>query len=242
FRKGWVIYSFGFVLLLTSCSPDASFKDLWMTEDYKAQQYFDNEKYEEAARLFSDPLRKGTAYFKGEDYASAIKSFEMDTTAQGRYNLGLAYYKIGNLNSAKQAFDQAVALDATFIAASTNAALTTNLIASQRIAIGEVEEVSEAAAQENIQNTDPEDLGGGGQEADDEDMKKERKEETVSTEIRLGKELEEVPDEFEGGKQDESQKILMRKVDDDPALFLKRKFRYQVRVKQLKPKENQKKW
>jgi Ca-activated chloride channel family protein len=54
--------------------------------------------------------------------------------------------------------------------------------------------------------------------------------------------LEEVPDEFVGGKQDESQKILMRKVDDDPAIFLKRKFRYQVRVKQIKPKENQKKW
>ena len=117
------------------------------------------------------------------------------------------------------------------------------MIASQRSEIGEVEEASgDEAAAENIQNSDPEDLGGGGQEATDEDMKKERKEETVATDIRMGKELEEVPEEFKGGKQDESQKILMRKVDDDPAIFLKRKFRYQVKVRQIKPKEDQKKW
>ncbi len=242
FRKGWVIYSLAMVVLLTSCSSDATFKDLWMTDDYKAQQYFDTEKYKEAAPLFSDPLRKGTAYFKDEDYARAIQSFEMDSSAQGRYNLGLAYYKIGNLNSAKQAFDEAVSLDSTFTNASINSSRTTALIASQRIEIGEVEEASEESAAENIQNKDPEDLGGGGDEATEEEMKKERKEETVATDMRMGKELEEVPDEFEGGKQDDSQKILMRKVDDDPALFLKRKFRYQVKVKQIKPKENQKKW
>jgi Ca-activated chloride channel family protein len=243
FRKGWVIYSIFMVLVLGSCSSESSFKDLWTTDDYKAQQYFDSGNYEEAAPLFTDHLRKGIAYYKAEDYTQAIQSFEMDTSAQGRYNLGLAYYKIGNLNSAKQAFDMAVSLDASFTNASINASRTTAMIASQRSEIGEVEEASEdEAAAENIQNSDPEDLGGGGQEATDEDMKKERKEETVATDIRKGKELEEVPDEFEGGKQDESQKILMRKVDDDPAIFLKRKFRYQVKVKQIKPKEDQKKW
>ena len=242
FRKGWVIYSIFMVLLLSSCSSESSFKDFWTTDDYKAQQYFDSGNYEQAAPLFTDQLRKGIAYYKYEDYARAIQSFEMDTSAQGRYNLGLAYYKIGNLNSAKQAFDEAVSLDSSFTNASINASRTTAMIASQRSEIGEVEEASEESAAENIQNSDPEDLGGGGQEATDEDMKKERKEETVATEIRMGKELEEVPDEFEGGKQDESQKILMRKVDDDPAIFLKRKFRYQVKVKKIKPKEDQKKW
>jgi Ca-activated chloride channel family protein len=243
FRKGWVIYSLALVILLSSCSSESSFKDLWTTDDYKAQKYFDQGNYKDAAPLFTDPIRRGISYYKDQDYAQAIQSFELDTTAQGRYNLGLAYYKTGNLNSAKRAFDEAVSLDSTFTSASINASRTTNLIASKRSEIGEVEEAStEGPPAENIQNTDPEDLGGGGQEADKEDMKKERKEETVSTDIRLGKELEEVPEEFKGGKQDNSQKILMRKVDEDPALFLKRKFRYQVRIKKIKPKEGQKKW
>lgn len=242
FRKGWVIYSVSLVLLLSSCSSESSFKDLWTTDNYKAQQYFDNGNYEQAAPLFTDPLRKGIAYYKGEDYARSIQAFEMDSSAQGLYNLGLAYYKMGNLNSAKRAFDEAVSLDSSFTNASINAAKTTELIASKQNEIGEVEEASEDEKAENIQNSGPEDLSGGGQEATDEDMKKERKEETVGTDTRMGKELEEVPEDFQGGSQENSQKVLMRKVDDDPSLFLQRKFRYQVKVKQLKPKEDQKKW
>jgi len=51
-----------------------------------------------------------------------------------------------------------------------------------------------------------------------------------------------VPDNFEAGRQDESQKVLMRKVDDDPALFLKRKFAHQAKTKNLKPKNDNKPW
>jgi len=78
-------------------------------------------------------------------------------------------------------------------------------------------------------------LSGGGQEATEEDMKKERKEETAATDMRKGKELDELPPDFEPGQKDDSQKVLMRKVDDDPALFLKRKFQYQVKKNKLKP-------
>ena len=73
-------------------------------------------------------------------------------------------------------------------------------------------------------------------------MEKERKEETANTDIRKGKELDEVPDNFESGKQDESQKILMRKVDDDPALFLKRKFAHQLKTKGNKPENEGIEW
>jgi len=73
-------------------------------------------------------------------------------------------------------------------------------------------------------------------------MEKERLEETVGTDVRKGKELEEVPDDFESGKQDAAQKVLMRKVDDDPALFLQRKFRYQVKKDGVKPVKNLDKW
>ena len=59
---------------------------------------------------------------------------------------------------------------------------------------------------------------------------------------RKGKELDEVPDNFESGKQDNSQKVLMRKVDDDPSLFLKRKFKHQVKQQNLKQPTNIKRW
>ena len=95
---------------------------------------------------------------------------------------------------------------------------------------------------ENEENKSPEDLSGGGQEATKEQMEQKRLEETVNTDIRKGKELDEVPEDFESGKQNTSQKVLMRKVDDDPALFLKRKFQYQVKKENIKPLKNADKW
>ncbi len=243
FRKGWVIYSLLILVGLSSCNSNSTFKNLWFTRDYQAQQLYERGDFEQAADLFSDPLRKGVAYYRAGDYKQAVNAFEQDTTAMGVYNLGLAYYKNGDYAAAGLAFGKAVEMNPEMGDARTNQTLM------QQMAIGtdEVnpEEAEEAAAEQtdqNIENKDMEDLGGGGQEATKDDMEKERKEEIANTDIRKGKELDEVPDNFESGKQDESQKILMRKVDDDPALFLKRKFAHQVKTKGNKPENEGIEW
>ena len=242
FRKGWVIYSFLFLICFSSCDPNQSFKDLWLTDDYKAQVFYTEGRYQEAATLFTQPLRKGLAYYKSDMYYEAIEAFSKDSTAQGQYNLGLAYYKAGELTLANTAFKNAGDLDPDMEAAVTNMEITQNLIDNSENLIEDAEEFNDTELAKNIENKDMEDLGGGGQEATEEDMKKERKEETVTTDIRKGKELDEVPENFEGGEQDNSQKVMMRKVDDDPSLFLRRKYRHQVKTKNIKPKPNLKKW
>ncbi len=95
---------------------------------------------------------------------------------------------------------------------------------------------------ENMQNQGEEDFSGGGQEATEEDLKVERQEETVTTDITTAEEMEEVPENIESGQQNTAQKILLRKVNDDPGLFLKRKFEREVKTKNLKPKEGANKW
>lgn len=242
FRKGWVIYSFLFLICFSSCGSEMNLKDIWLTNDYKAQEFYNAENYQKAAELFTQPIWKGLAYYKSEQYYEAIEAFSQDSTAQGQYNLGLAYYKAGELTLANMAFKNAGALDPNMSAAANNQAITQNLIDNSQNLIEEAEEFNEEKAADNIENSGPEDLGGGGQEATEEDMKKERKEETVDTDTRKGKELDEVPDDFKSEKQDNSQKVLMRKVDDDPSLFLKRKFRHQVKTKKIKPKDNLNKW
>ena len=128
--------------------------------------------------------------------------------------------------------------------AKTNQQITQQIISGENEA--SVEEAQEAEKEKQIgqneQNKSPEDLSGGGQEATKKDMEKERLEETVNTDVRKGKELDEVPEDFQSGKQDPAQKVLMRKVDDDPALFLQRKFRYQVKKDGVKPVKNLDKW
>jgi Ca-activated chloride channel family protein len=245
FRKGWVVFSIVFMVSLSSCSNEnQSFKDLWETKDYQAQKLVDKGEFVEAGETYIDPLRKGVAYYKAGYFEEAINAFEKDTTAMGVYNLGISYYKNGNYAAAELAFGKAIELDPENEEAKANLKVTQQIMAGENeTSIEDAQEADkEKPTAQNEQNTSPEDLSGGGQEATKEDMEKERLEETVTTDIRKGKELDEVPDDFESGKEEQMQKVLMRKVDDDPALFLQRKFRYQVKKEGVKPLKKLDKW
>lgn len=237
YRKGWVLYGLVFVFL-TSCNSETSFQDLWYTEDYQGQRLSDAGDYKAAAEAYKDPLRKGVAYFKDEDYESAITAFSKDTTAVGSYNLGLAYFKNGDYAAAQYAFGMAAEMDPTMDAAvANNNMLQKMLPGTDKMSAENAEESAGEQKAKNERNEDMEDLSGGGQEATKEDMKKKRKEENVDTDIRKGKELDEVPDDVKASMQQQNKdKVLMRKVDDDPTLFLQRKFKYQVKKYNIKPK------
>lgn len=242
FRRGFVIYGLLFIGL-TSCNTDMRFQDLWYTKDYQAQKIYTAGNFLEAAETFEEPIRKGVAYFQAGDYESAIAAFSRDTSAEAAYNLGLAYYKNGDYAAAQMAFGEAVEKNPNMKDAAKNQQLVQRMMGgADDVDPEEAKEKQEKGEAQNEENKDMEDLSGGGQEATKEDMQKERKEETVNTDVRKGKELEEVPDNFEAGDADNSQKVLMRKVDDDPSLFLKRKFRHEVKVKKLQPKKGLKKW
>ena len=242
FRKGFVIYGLLFIGL-ASCTNEMSFEDLWYTKDYQAQKIVEAGDYTAAAETFEDPMRKGVAYFKAGDYESAITAFNQDTSAEAAYNLGLAYYKNGDYAAAQLAFGEAVEKNPDMKDAAKNQQIALKMMGgADDVDPEEAQEKKPAGEAQNEQNKGPEDLSGGGQEATKEDMEQERKEETVNTDVRKGKELEEVPDNFEAGEADNSQKVLMRKVDDDPSLFLKRKFAHEVKVKKMKPKKGLKKW
>jgi Ca-activated chloride channel family protein len=243
FRKGWVIYGLLIMVTFSSCGEESKFIDLWETKDFQAQQHYDKAEFDQAGQLYTNPIYQGVAWYKAEDYDKAIKAFEQDTTAMGAYNLGLAYYKNGDYAASALAFGKAIEIDPELEAAKRNQAATQNLIeGASEVDPEEAQEAPKKQTAQNIENKDQEDLGGGGQEATEEDMKKERKEETVSTDMRTGKEMDEVPPDFESGKSENSQKVLMRKVDDDPSLFLTRKFKYQVKKKNLKPSNNNTTW
>ncbi|QLE00189.1 VWA domain-containing protein [Galbibacter sp. BG1] len=241
FRRGWVLYGLLFISL-TSCSGDRSFKDLWYTPDYQGQLLSDKGDFKDAAEEYSDPLRKGVAYFKSGDYEDAINAFSEDTTAAGQYNLGLAYFKNGDYEAASFAFNKAIEKDPSLEMASQNNTQIKKLL-------GQTDGMTPQAAEEaqdeqgkkakNRQNDSMENLGGGGQEASKKDMEKERLEEEVSSNIHKGKELDEVPDDLKSQIQEPNQNVLMRKVDDDPSIFLEKKFKYQAKKYNMKPKTNE---
>lgn len=253
FRKGWVVYFFVVGFMITSCSElkktpiqdreNMSAEDWWYTKGYQGQKQYDEGNYAEAAELYEDPMHKGVAYYKAGNYTDAINEFSKDSTAQGAYNLGLAYYENGDFLSAERAFEKAEELDENFEAAKTNKLKVNQIL--QETSEASLEDATEALPEDradNKFNDSSEDLSGGGQEATEEDMKKERLEEETDTDIRTAEELDELPEDFKAEANDPSQKFLMRKIDDDPALFIKRKFKYQAKKNKMKPKSNLKKW
>ena len=250
FRKGWALNMIVIVFSLSSCSStddnrkaEFTFQDLWFTQDYQAQKEFDNENYLEAAQQFTDPLHKGVAYFKVGDFLSAETAFAQDSSTTGLYNLGLTYAKLGKLDEAKIVFEKVLERDPN----NTNAANNLDHITGAIAELGELapEEVglnTQKDRAQNERNKSPEDLSGGGQEATEKQMQKERLEETVETDQRKGKELDELPDDFESGNGEVPKNILMRKVDDDPALFLTKKFKYQVKKKLVEVEKTAHPW
>jgi Ca-activated chloride channel family protein len=249
FRKGWSINLIIIGLFFQSCSEtntkkstDFKFKDLWFTKNYQAQQDYDANKFLKAATGFEDPMHKGVAYYKGGDYLSAEAAFKKDTTVNGLYNLGLTYAKLGKLDESQVVFEKVLEKDPSNENATSN--LEQIITAKDNMSSQQEENTvgEEKGPAKNEQNKSPEDLSGGGQEATKKDMEKERLEETTETDKRKGKELDELPDDFKSGKGELPKNILMRKVDDDPALFLTRKFKYQVKKGIVDVQKTDKSW
>ncbi|MGJ5643337.1 vWA domain-containing protein [Formosa sp. S-31] len=251
FRKGWSLLSIVLCIGAMSCQNQDlekkeggfQFKDLWYTKAYQAQLQYDNQEYAQAAEGFNDPMHKGAAYYKAGNFTKAKAEFEKDSTANGQFNLGLTYAKLGDLEKAQQVFETLVKNHPEMEEANTGLKnINEALLQKDEMSAEESKVGDEKPNAENKQNDSPEDLGGGGQKATKKDMEKQRLEETVNTGKRKGKELDELPDDFESGKGSIPKNILMRKVDDDPALFLKRKFQYQVKHNQVDVEQTQTSW
>ena len=253
FRKGWAIYSLLLAIGLSSCAktnkPSShqreklAWADLWYTKGYQGQQAYDKQDYRQAAKDFQGPLHKGVAYFKYGDYASAEKAFEQDTSKIGLYNLGLTYAKLGKLQKSRQVFEELVATDPSMKGAQNNLDKVNQVLAgSDSMNTKKVPQSEPQPKDKSIQNQSPEDLSGGGQKATKKDMEKQRLEETANTGKRIAKEMDELPPDFKSGKGKIPNNILMRKVDDDPALFLTKKFKYQIKKKKAIAEETPNPW
>ncbi len=106
FRRGWL----GVLLLSLSFAPmDESlafeWQDLWQRKDQQAQHLLQQGQAEEAAKLFSDPERKGAAYYRAGDYEKAAEYFARSDSIDAKYNYANALAMQGKLEEALSAYD-----------------------------------------------------------------------------------------------------------------------------------------
>ncbi|HEY9017954.1 VWA domain-containing protein [Thiomicrospira sp.] len=155
-RRGWLL-SIGFIALLpglvmsppsfaetqhihqepehSTQKPEIKLSDRWrevyLNGNQRGYQAWLNHNYVAAEREFDDPAWQGSALYRQAKYAEAAEAFKKVNTAEGHYNLGNALAKSGDLEAAKQAYQQALEKQPDLKQAQHNLELVKNLLKQQ---------------------------------------------------------------------------------------------------------------
>lgn len=196
---------FALIAFLALC-PGSAFAgewlDWWLTPDQQGESLMRQELFLEAAQRFDSLDRKGAAFFRGGDFESSASVYGRMRTPEAAYNRGNALIMLGRYDEAIRSYESALQARPGWEQASQN--LEIARIRKQRLAPPD------------------DDAGGtGGQlEADEIVFDDTGRVDKAGTEA-----------EAEGGKEmsdDEMRAVWLRRVQNDPAEFLRARFSYQL--------------
>ena len=185
--------------------PVAAFGDwvnFWLTPNQQGQRLADQGHYLEAARVFQDPAQKGAAFFRAGDFESAAAVFGRMRGAEAAYNRGNALLMLGRYEEAISSYMDALEMKPGWLEADEN------------LAIARARKDKLAPPEDDAGGT------GGKLEAD----------EIVFDDTGRVKNSgsEEVTDGGESLSEDEMRAVWLRRVQNDPADFLRTRFAYQL--------------
>ncbi|MBR9873153.1 MAG: VWA domain-containing protein [Vibrionaceae bacterium] len=193
--------------------------DLWLTPDQQGQRLFNKQEYLDAAKHFSDPLRKGTAYYYASEFELAHSAFlEMQNDPSeevrdfGLYNAASALARQREYLAARDLL-QSLANKPTL-----SQALRPDVEHNLNVIGGIVEEINQMSeSQAGTEQEMSTELGDNPQTAEGAD-------EQTSQEMMI-KETLSAADIL--GNQEMADKWLKR-VESDPRDFLRAKFQIQL--------------
>lgn len=188
---------------------------LFLTPDQRGRIAFERGGYDEAAKLFRNPMWIGVAQMKAKAFKAAAQTFCGLDSAASNYDCGNAFVMLGKYDDAMKHYDRALELKPDFADAAANRKLAE--LRAERM-----------APQEGQLDTDHEDMNN----------RDERPERTGKTDQ---KGPERPPEMAAGGMSDESVRALwLRRVETRPADFLRSRFAYQLEAERPAPKEDAK--
>jgi Ca-activated chloride channel homolog len=80
----------------------------WLTPDQQGERLLVANKFQEAAKVYVDPFRKGVAFFRAGDFKAAVSVFERINTAQAYFNKGNSLVMLGKYTDAVSSYDRAL--------------------------------------------------------------------------------------------------------------------------------------
>ncbi len=253
FRKGAFYLAILFLLPLPKNSYALEWQNLWRTPDQQAQRDYQKQQFSQAAEKFQNPEWKAAAKYKAADFDNAAAQFQSLGNA---YNQGNALAKKGQLKEALAAYEQAVKENPDNADAKFNKEIVEKALEKQQKqneknkpkdsqqSEPQQKEKSEKGSEkqksgdEKESDSKPEQKeehkAGENQEAKKEDSKEEKAKSDSAPEKQ--NESKSSP-KNDAKKQVEAEKLTteqqqaneqwLKRIPDDPASLLKRKFKYQ---------------
>lgn len=175
--------------------------DWWLTPDQQGKRLFEKGEFLAAAVAFEDPARRGAAYFRGGDFESAASVYGRLRTPEAAYNRGNALVMLGRYEEAIESYGRALEGRPDWAEAEQNLG-----IARVRL--------------ERLAPPDDDAGGTGGMLEADELVFDDtgRVNESGSEAVTAGGEMSE----------EELRAVWLRRVENDPADFLRARFAYQL--------------
>ena len=188
--------------LCSTAAQAGGWSDWWLTPDQQGQKLFKSSDFAAAAETFEDAGRRGVAYYRAGDFESAAAVFGRIGTAQAAYNRGNALVMLGRYEEAIGSYEQALQMEPGWAEAEQNRDLA-------------------RARKDRLAPPESDDGGTGGQlEAD----------ELVFDDTgRVNRsDQEQVVEAAEAISDEEMRAVWLRRVQNDPAEFLRARFSYQL--------------
>ena len=264
FRRNWVL---GLVLLTILPSTEVQardWQDWWRNRDQRAQQLLQAGEAAAAANLFRNSDWSAAAHYRAGQYGQAEQRYAQSDSASSWYNRGNALAHSGELEAAIAAYGEALQRQPDLEDAVHNKQLLEQLLQrqqdSQQGSNGSQGEQSEAAPAQQTAGPEPagsqaqsgQDQPGQQQSAPGEPADREPQQAAAGQrppgEAPDQREQAAAPAQPEGeaapADQRREQATLqwLRRVPDDPAGLLRRKFEYESRNRQRQAPESVDDW
>lgn len=110
FRRGLVVCLAILAVPLAEPVHAFSWDDLWLNRDQQGQKKLAEGAPQEAADLFADPQWRAVADYRAGNYAPSAAALAEHDDADSLYNLGNALARMGEFESALDAYEQALEL------------------------------------------------------------------------------------------------------------------------------------
>jgi Ca-activated chloride channel family protein len=156
FRRGLVLVLLLFLLPIAEPVYAFSWEDLWLTRDQQAQRELEAGNAMEAGELFEDPVWQAVARYRAAEFGPSAAGFAGQEDLDNLYNLGNALARLGEIETAIDAYEQVLEVDPDMEDALYNRDLLKDLLEQSQDSQG-----GEQGNQENASES-----GGGAEQSE----------------------------------------------------------------------------